>query len=247
MFICILFLSWQPWFISFIYCTSEWLCFRKGFIYVNTIWISYCFERSPVIFLPYKIKFIFSLFLAGLSSSSLYHCPHFLTILSDMASGASHTPDSFQSHAISSLSHSRSPSSTSYQSLEFLKALYAGPSFFLKLHSLPGSLICTRGSIISRKPVTQFWFLFKLQICLSSCLSWYHLFSFSKTPEITEQLNSISILQTANQHRDYTMIFSWHFLSQLLKCVTWVRNLDVILTPSLLLSIWSISKSCFSS
>lgn len=68
------------YFFYFLYCTSGWLCFRKGFIYINTIWISYFFERSPVIFLPYNIKFIFSLFLAGLSSGSLYHCPHFLTL-----------------------------------------------------------------------------------------------------------------------------------------------------------------------
>lgn len=118
-----------------------------------------------MIFLPYKIKFIFSLFLTGLSSGSLY-----LPYSTLMWLLKHHTPLIPFSLMQFLLHLTQGLRLLLFISLEFLKALYAGPSFFLKLHSLPGSLIHTHGLIISHKPVTQFLFLLKLQICLSNCL-----------------------------------------------------------------------------
>lgn len=87
------------------------------------------------------------------------------------------------------------------------------------LCSLPWNLFHTW--VTSRKPDSDSWFLFKLQVCLFNCLPWYHLLNFSKTPETqyTLKLNSIPTPQTNKPtYKLYKMILSQHFIPQLLIC-----------------------------
>lgn len=138
-----------------------------------------------------------------------------------MTSETSHTPDS---HAISSPSHSRSLSSASYQSLEFLKALYAGPSFFPQAPTLSLEVSFVPMAQLS---LVSLWRSF--DFCLSSRYVYLNAYPDNTFSVFQKYQNSPyswtpSLFPKQQTNIETTQWSFWYFPLSCLNAVTWVKR-----------------------